>query len=90
MSLIEDMQSYQNSVCFQRPEPSRETQLANELRLEIMRAVRDAGEAGIGTNDIATVVNDYGSYLIRVRDYARKHKLGDIAVKLENADALAA
>jgi hypothetical protein len=91
MSFIKDMRAYDDSVLCQRPKPSCETQLANGLRLEIMKAVHDAAEAGLSTNAIVNVVVSYGNYLTRVRDYARKHKLADVATMLENeADALAA
>jgi hypothetical protein len=59
--------------------------------LEIMAAVNNAADCGLSADSIVSVVDGYSDYLIRVRDYARKHKLADVATMLEEqADALAA
>jgi hypothetical protein len=76
MSFREDVKAYDASVTA-RYWPEDETQrrkrvLSGELRDQIIKGVFAASEGGLGTKDIANVVDDYGTYLLKVYEHSQK------------------
>jgi hypothetical protein len=79
MSCIEDMKAYDDYV-LERYWPksgsdtTRRDALKTKLNIGIVKLVLAASDDGLSTNDIVSVVDDYGTYLNKVRDYALKAK----------------